>query len=443
MKKNNKNPRPVSANRGGGDTAARRKNPLLIIVAVIVSLGILIGVALGVVSCVLSMNAVMEYEGVRLDKKVASYLSSTYKSTYLAYLRASGVTHAEDNAEFWQSRTPSGSTYGEDFEKSAEQYLRQIVVGVYLYDRYADMTDTVKDAVRQNASRVAEYYYKTEGYEALFEKDAAAMGYDYDAFEKAALMLYKYRMSQSAVWGNDGAGVAEHISECDEYLALAYTHVEFLFIRSRTTFELGEDGSRLKNADGTYVKRLLTEDEMAERGRTVEMLRALIDSYYEGASSDAERISPDVISTVAKEYMSDQSVDRIEKGYYFSASSEYSESFSVDPQLKRVKDEALALELDVSGNGYAYLTLDLSDENGNSEPVECIMYKSPVAAHAYADADLADFFTDFYSDAAGYVHTKALGALAADVKVKDAFYELGVALIPYNDKHVIREFSAA
>ncbi len=443
MKKSNKNTRPVSTGRGGADAAVRRKNPLLIIVAAVASLGILIGVALGVVSCVLSMNAVMEYEGVRLDKKVASYLSSTYKTTYLAYLRASGVTDAKDDPEFWQSRTPSGSTYGEDFEKSAEQYLRQVVVGVYLYDRYADMTDTEREAVKASASRVAEYYYNTEGYDALFEKDAAVMGYDYEAFEKAALMLYKYRMSQSAVWGNDGSGVSEHISECDEYLALAYTHVEFLFIRSRTTFELGEDGSRLKNPNGTFKKRVLTEEEMTERSETVAELRMLIDSYYEGASSDEAKISPDVISTVAKEYMSDQSVDRIEKGYYFSATSEYSESFSVDPQLKKLKDAALALELDVSGNGYAYLTLDLSDENGNSEPVECIMYKSPVAAHAYADADLADFFTDFYSDAAGYVHTKTLGTLAADVKVKDAFFELGVALIPHNDKHVIREFSGS
>ena len=101
-------------------------------------------------------------------------------------------------------------------------------------------------------------------------------------------------------------------------------------------------------------------------------------------------------------------------------------------------EKAFSLELDESGNAYAHVTLELIDEAGTKETVECFMYKSEVARGAFADADLYDFFTDFYSDAADYVHAKTLSALAPDVKVKDLFYEINVASIPHNDKHVIR-----
>ena len=423
-----------------GEKPRRGKNPLLIIAAAVIFVGILVGTVLGVISCVLSANAVMEYEGVRLDKKTASYLASVYKNTYIAALKASGVKDARDDVAFWQSTNPDGVSYGDAFEKSAEQFLREVVVGVYLYDRYSELDKAQKAAIETSASKVAEYYYNTQGYEALFEKDAALMGYDYDSFVKAAEMLYKYRNACSAVYGASGEGAAELVSDCNEFLKNTYTHVEFLFIRTRTTFELDEDGNRKKNPDGTYPMRELTYKEKSDRESDIAELRSLIDSYNRGTSGD-EIITPTVINAKAKKYLSDQSVARIEKGYYFSPSSEYTVSFSDDAQLKRALDLALSLDVGKSGEAYSYLTLNLADEDGNREPVECIVYKSPVAEHAYADSDLSSFFTDFYADAAEYIHAKVMGIMTLDVEVKDSFYELDVALIPKNDKHVIRSFT--
>lgn len=50
------------------------KNPLFIIAAAVVAVAILLGIVLGVFSCVASRNAVVEYGGARIDKKAAAYL---------------------------------------------------------------------------------------------------------------------------------------------------------------------------------------------------------------------------------------------------------------------------------------------------------------------------------------------------------------------------------
>ena len=416
--------------------AAKWKNPLFIIAAAVILAGILLGIILGAVSCIASRNAIVKYGSTRIDEKTAAYLVSRYKNAYISEL---GV-EVDDTPEFWQTEKPDGVTYGEDFEKSAENFLRAIAVGAYIFDTYAKMDKKTEEAIENSARRAAELYYenvhRTSEYEELFEEDAEAMGYDYDAYVEGEKLLFKYENSRAAFFGSDGGGVLNYRTDCEDYLKLAYSHVELLFVRSETTFELDESGKRVKNADGSYKKRTLTSEEKAERENTVAEIKAYIDAYNGGKESE---ISPLVIKSAARKYVSDQAEDRIEKGYYVSAASDYYESVGTwDSELKGALDLAMALRLDSSGNAYAYKDLTFYNGNG-TEKVWCIMYKSSVEEGAYADADLSDFFTDFYADASVFAHARMVDKLLPEVTVKDGFYEMQVALIPHNDKHKVNE----
>ncbi len=427
-------------NKNGGTRV--KKNPLFITVAAIGSLAILAGVVLGIVTLVLSGKAVMEYEGIRLDKKAASYLVSSYKTDYIASLKAKGVTYANDSKEFWAEKDPDGTgTFGESFTLAAEEYLKEILVGVYLYDRNAELSDKVEQAIERNAAEVAEYYYKSEGFEARFEADAAKMGYDYKSYLEAAKMLYKAESAWSAVYGQSGEAAAALTDECLEYLRQAYSHVELAFVRTKSTFKLDEDGGRVENL-GSYVLDDLSNAQEEERMERINATKKMIEDYNNGISGDVV-ITPSVISSLAKDYKSDQSVDRIDKGYYFSLTSEYTESFLSDDRndLTPIVKIADALKLDSKGNAFGVAELELPGIDGK-EKVYCFIYKSEPAKNAYADAELSDFFTDFFSDAVRYyIHPKDLKARAEEVKVKDKFYEMEVALIPQNTIHRIKQYT--
>ena len=427
------------------DSAPKKaKNPLFIIAAAVICIGLLIGIAVGVASIILSATATVEYEGVRIDKKTAAYLISNYKNKYLAERNAEGVPDVADEPYFWQSYVDGTSTtYAEHFEKSAELYLRRGAVGAHLYDRYADMDKELKKSIEENAKEKLEFLYKTEGYEKVFEKDAETFGYNMKAYLKAAVLLYKYEQSCSAMFGKDGSGVASLADECNEYLRAAYAHVDLVFIRTLTTFEVDENGNRVKNPNGTYMKRLLTDDERAERVERIALLKRLVDEYNGAIPGDIE-ISPETIKAVATDYAADQSVGRIEKGYYLSAGndghgSEYVRSLLEGDELdwKTVVEKALTLPLDVNGNAYSYVTLKYENVNGTTEDILCFMYKSSVAQNAYEDAELSDFFGDFYSLAAPFAHRKLLDMTMDQVKVKKAFYKLEPVLIPKNNKHYL------
>ncbi len=419
----------------------KKKNILLVTTAALAGLVLCVGLTLGIVNLVLSANAVVEYEGVRISKKVGAYLASTYKTAYIAELKKDGVTEAMDNEYFWASKTPEGITYAEDFERAAGEYISRIAIGCYLYDRNSDLTDAVKKRIKNKARQTAELYYMTEDFEDLFEKDAEAMGYDYDAYEQAAIMLYKSAAARNAVYGSKGEGVALIPGACEEYLNRAYTHVEFVFIRTATTYAVDEvTGERLKDSSGGYQKIILDSQKRQQRSLEAERLKALIDDYKKGGSGvGATALTPETVRAVADKYLGDQSATRLDGGYYFSALSEYTASFVSASSLAPAVELALTLTLDVQGSAYGYVTLDLEDEDGERETVECFMYKSTPRAYAYADASLSDFFSDFYSDCADYTHRNDVTARLGDVKIKDAFYELDVALIPRNTTHVIRE----
>ncbi len=425
-----------------------KKNVLLIVVSAVVGLALILGTVLGIINFLDARNAVMEYEGVRMDEKVASYLVSVYKPVYLAELKNPGkrnISYATDSEEFWSMQDPDGSgTFGEGFKRASEQYLKEILVGTYLYDKNTKMTPKTKEAIKKSADQVLEYHYGTQGFDVLFAKDAEKMGYDYEAYQEAAQMLYKSSHAWEVIYGSSGEAAVKFSAECNEFLNIAYSHVTLAFVRTKTTFKLDENGNRVSES-GKPVLEELTYTEADKRNGKITSVKSMIDDYNNGrASSDA--LTSATVAELAKEYKTDQSLSRIEKGYYFSPYSEYTTKSFLDEYdkdgLNKIVSTALSLSLNKDGEAYAYVDLSLSSsEKNGKESVTCFIYKSAPAKNAYADLDLSDFFTDFFADAAElYFYPKEVKARCESVEVKEKFYGMPISAIPQNNIHKIREF---
>lgn len=416
----------------------KKKNPVVIFAALVAAAALCVGLVLGIISLVGSLRAVMEYKGVRLDEKTASYLVSVYKTDHIKSLKSSGIAYAEDTDEFWSRENPDGSgTFGAGFERGAEAYLKEVVVGAYLYDKNAELGSKAEAKIEKNARSVLEYYYRTEGFDALFEADAKKMGYDYKSYIKAAVLLYKSSAAWSAIYGESGSGASYFPTECNEYLNIAYSHVQLAFVRTKTTFKLDEDGNRVSSG-GSYELDDLSDAQEKERADDISSIKSMIENYYSGAAGDTV-LTAVTVEALAKKYKSDQSVSRIEKGYYFSPNSEYTASFIEDGGFSLITDKVFELETDSRGHAFGWCELKLKSLNG-TETVTCFIYKSAPEANAYASSELSDFFTDFYADAARYyLYPKEVRERSAEVKVKDKFYEMNAVCIPQNNIHRIKE----
>lgn len=438
----------IVKNKKGQECPKKKKNVLLIIVSAVVGLALTLGIVLGIINFIDARNAIMEYEGVRMDEKVASYLVSVYKPTYIADLKnpqKRNISYASDSEEFWSMQDPEGSgTFGEGFKRASEQYLKEILVGTYLYDKNTKMSDKTEEAIKKSADQVLEYHYGTAGFDVLFAKDAEKMGYDYEAYHEAAQMLYKSSRAWEVIYGSSGEGAIRFSAECNEFLNIAYSHVQLAFVRTKTTFKLDEDGNRVHES-GKPTLDELTYTQINERIEKIASVKSMIDDYNNGRTPSAPVTQATVVD-LAKEYKTDQSLSRIDKGYYFSPYSEYTTKSFLDEYdkdgLNKIVEIALSLSLNNEGGTYAYVDLSLtSNEVNGKESVTCFIYKSAPAKNAYADVELSDFFTDFFTDAAElYFYPKEVKARCESVEVKDKFYEMHIAAIPQNNIHKIREF---
>ncbi len=425
-----------------------KKNILVIVVSAVAGLALILGTVLGIINFIDARKAVMEYEGVRMDEKVASYLVSVYKPTYIAELKnpeKRNISYARDSEDFWSMQDPDGSgTFGEGFKRASEQYLKEILVGTYLYDKNTRMSDKTEEAIKKSADQVLEYHYGTQGFDVLFAKDAEKMGYDYESYQEAAQMLYKSSRAWEVIYGSSGEAAVGFPAECNEFLNLAYSHVNLAFVRTKTTFKLDEGGNRVEES-GKPTLEELSYAEIDERLEKIASVKSMIDDYNNGRTTGAS-ITQTILTDIANEYKTDQSVERIEKGYYFSPYSEYTtQSFLEEYDkngLNKIVEIALSLSLNSDGKAYAYVDLSLSsnDKNGK-ESVTCFIYKSAPVKNAYADLELSDFFTDFFANAAElYLYPKEVKARCETVEVKEKFHEMPIAAIPQNGIHKIREF---
>ena len=394
------------------------KRALIIFVAAFLSLALVLGATLGIISMVKKAGSVVSYEGITMNKQVASFFVSRFKVEYISALRSSGV-NASDTEAFWSLKDDTGVTYADKLCTLAEQYLKEVVASAYLFDRYAKLNKEDKENIKSTCRDVLEY--QANGNEEEFDERAARFGFDYDSFCDAVELLYKSVNSYNVIYGTDGSGIYSDNASCEKYLS-EYSHVQFIFIR--TEQKLTTD------VDGKTVLVDLTESEKAERLALIDSLSRAIDA---AETNDDGQMTPAMFEIYLDGKYNDGDTSMNATGYYLHENAETTVEFA--EAFPEVVKTALEME---KGQFEKVVTTVIDADNLIGMDSVCFIYKYEPASGAYKIPALERWFSDFYSDAAERMFVESVSALIKDAKTTDKLVELDIVAIPKNTEFVPR-----
>ncbi len=388
----------------------------VIIIAAILSMVLLLGIVLGGILIVREANAAVSYNGISITKGIASYIASTYKASYIGRLRDQQI-EAYDGAEFWQSECREGVSYKDDFAAELENHIRYLVVSAYFFDRYAALSSTERAWIEEKTRSVLDL--NADGSVAKFNEMAEPMGFTYSDFKGAIEFLYKAERAVTAVYGQDGTGLAteSNIPLCNEYLS-EYAHVRLLYIRKNDKFMLDDNGNRVVE-NGRDVTTPLTNEEKAARTEDIASIKAAIEAWRTGGNGGITEI---YFESFFERYNDEP--DYAENGYYFKDGTPYTAWYD-KYAYEGVIDAAMAMEI----GEFDWVELD--------EAV-IFIYRTDCVPGAYMAYGLEDFFVGFYSDLAQKHFSEMTGELLSEVSVKDIYREIDLVDIFQNTTFKIK-----
>ncbi len=374
----------------------------IILVSVFAAAILIFGAVMGIIIAVTNANAVFSYNGINLSRGVTNYIASVYKYEYLSRLNKNGIS-ATDTEGFWNSVSPDGKPYAVHLENGAEQYIREFLCAVSLYDNYGRLTSEERSKLNNACNEVL--VYKAGGSVDRFNTLASVSGFDYSDFKTATTLMYKASKAQDLIYGADGKNMLNIPTRCEHYLNLAYSHVQLLFIRT--------ENKMVTDTEGNVEFIDLTDEEKEERQNIISYLDSMILAREEGADT---YITPEMFSIYQRDHGEGDASKR-ETGYYFSRNSEYAQEFS--EAYETVVDASIKMDL------FTYKKVKTNEG-------VCFIYKYENEDRAYVNPLLADFFTDFYQDGANYNFSEQLTVLSEEVTVKDKFKEISLVSLPLN-----------
>lgn len=389
-----------------------RKNVFLTtFICVFLALVLIFGAVLGIITAMKNLNAVVKYEGQTMDKDTASFFVTYCKYRYMSILSSMGVENVEDTKGFWnKTHDNEGVSYGELLIKNTEQYIRQVMVANYLFDKYAKLSSSDREIIN-NAGREL-LIYKADGKKDVFNSAVKQYGFSYSSFKDAITMLYKANVAKSIIYGSDGSNLANFPELADEYLS-EYTHVKLLFIRTETKFELDENGDRIIGDDGNDKTLPLTDEEKAEKQALISEIRGYIEAAKVGGDIQMGEEMFNYYLTKYDEGDKDMHAD----GYYFHKNSSFAAEFST--VFKNVVNKSYEMKT----GSYDEVSVDFG---------VCFIYKYEPTVRVYSSTLAEACFTDFYSDAANVMFEKTLTELSEDVVFDKKFSEIDIIGLPYN-----------
>lgn len=411
MKKKKNNNYKVQFNKA--EPKSNRNVLIISFISVFVAIAVIIGVIFGAIAISKNSKAAFKYEGATMSEELASFFVSYYKYEYLAMLKRSGVTAAEDTSAFWSTKCNSVNTYGEFLEHNTREYIKQIIVANYLFDNYARLTAAEKRDISLAAEEILDYY--AEGSVDKFNEETAEYGFTYSVFNEASKMLYKATVARSVIFGADGSKISSDTDSCNEFLS-QYSRVKLLFIRTSDRFALDENGNRILGSDGNDTLIPLTDEERAERTADIEAIRAAIAAITEDGDV---QMSPELFNHYLGKYSKDGDSARLNDGYYFYGSSAFTTDFA--KSFSDIVDKSMN---QMTIGDFAEVTTDFG---------VCFIYKCDVESGAYFDREDDSCFLDFFELAAVYTFDKMLSEFSKDVVVKDGFDNIDIIGMPYND----------
>lgn len=386
---------------------------LLTFVCAFMAAVLIFGIVLGIIIGAQRAGAVAEYNGVTVDEKAAFYLASYYKYNYIASLKSADVD-AYDSIDFWHRKDSDGVAYGTHLVLGVKNYIADLLVANYYYNRYATLSAADKAKINTALDALVSRFSSTGALDdalSVCKTDRKALG-------NAAEMLYKAARAKTVIYGTEGAKLVNYPDECEKYLN-EYSRVKLLFIRTENVFVRDDKGNYVIT-DGEYETRELTAEEKAEREALIARIDAEIEGYENGGNI---QITEELFDSYLSNYGEGER-DKNSSGYYFSQSSVYSAAFAEDVSAEIVKT-ALTMET----KQYEKVVTDFA---------VCYIYRCDVESGVYADTSEKGFFADFYSDAADFLFAELTESMREDVAFGDKLTSEDIVGLPYDSDIYIR-----
>ena len=395
---------------------------VLTIVCVFIALVLIFGVTFGIILCVRNAKTVVSYAGVRLEEGEVNFLKACYKYSFIVNYAEDG---AKDTLAFWNSKHDENRTYGELLREGAEEYIKETVVKVYLFDRFCSLSTLDEDSVNLAIKDVLRY--RADGSEEKFNETYSDFGFDFDDFSNMCYVLYKAAVVGDLIYGANGENMQSLTAECNKYFE-NYSHVKLLFIRTENDFVLDSNGNRIIDREtGEEVLVDFTDSEKARVQALLSEIRASIKAFED--KTDDLRMTPEYFNRLLSEHGSDDS-DKESSGYYFSAYSSYTQAFvSDDDGVNEQRLEIVKRALSMKEGSYA----ELPYSGG-----VCFIYKYGNTAGAYTDTSADGFFSDFYYLAAEQTFMDFVTELLSEVKIKDKYSNIDVVSMPSENMFIPR-----
>lgn len=364
------------------------KKILPIVLCTILALVLILGIVLGTVAIVAEARAVVSYEGVRIERGVASCLAATYKA----------MRTAESD---------------EATERAVERYIRRLAVAASLFDRISSLDAEDKEWIENNCAEVLDFHAERDPDK--FDSLAEPMGFDYSDFLDATELIYKASAAITEIYGVGGAKLSysENAYLVREYFE-TYTHVKILFVRTEDKLVHDTEGNLVPDGEGGYKTIALTDEERAAVLLDVGEITTLINNANSGTGAE---MSLETFNSYYEKYNEEPA--HAEGGYYLHESSAFTAYLAENMGYPTLVDTALSMDVGEWGK---------SVDGG----IVCFIYKYAPIVTDYASSEMARFFSDFYSDAAEYLFSRSVDELTDDVRVKDAYSEINVAALPKN-----------
>ena len=412
------------------ESAVYTKKFVIISVSILVGIALIFGATLGIVAAVKNASYVMKLEGIGIDSGVANYLSSYFKAKYMQSLASSGVD-VSDTASFWNTKVFGENTYGDYLEYETEQYMKQIIASLLIFDMYTSLTKEDEDEIDLAVKEIL--VYKASGDKKAFNEDTEKYGFDYNDFKNGTEILYKTYILNERIFGKNGANMTSFSEYCEEYFS-GYARVKLIFIRTKDTFVLDSEGNRVKDDKNNDSLRELTDSEKAERQEYIARLDACMNGINDGS------VAPEQFDVLAEELIAKYGENSKESitGYYFSTGSTYTEEFK--KYYPTVVSKAFDMEIgDCSVIEFGSVMAEGEEEKEESTAAfvgRCYIYRVEKEKDAYKKQN--DFFADFYSLASSSLHQKMIEEYAKKVEVLDKWEKIDQRNIPYNTDYVAR-----
>ena len=382
----------------------KSKKIFLIFTAAFLGCVLAVGIVLGAVTVVKSSGSVMKYKGVYLKEGVANYISASYKHSFINALREEKIDVVDDES-FWQSEAYSGKTYGELLTEGTEAYLMRVIIGAYLFDRNSRYTKSDKAIVERAIGEVLDF--RAEGSVARFDEIGSEMGFDFDDFERAAVLLYKYEKAEELIFGEEGETLASgsFSAECNEYYKNSYSKVRIMIIRTDGVWEYDEETKKNVFRGYSDVEKERTEAAIVDIREKIADGRMNEDAFIWHIENDYPTNTPNDTD-----------------GYYFSSGSSYTAQF-MEEGAEDGADKIVETALSIGVGEYGECELEIGT---------AFIYKCALDDGAYADIGVSRFFEDFYKLAKSYVYASSTEVFFSDVKLMKKYVNTNVLTQPRN-----------